>query len=565
MCADSIESAYSELEHFLQQLKSNGWLADDQIVLAENRNASDLFKQDHQSRPLVVGLFGGTGVGKSTLLNRLAGENIAKTGVVRPTSLEITAYLHDSREVDSLPDNFAVSNFNCIKHSNRQLKDVMWVDMPDFDSDETQNRERVLQWIPHIDLLIYVVTPERYRDEQGWRLLMSEGYRHGWLFVMNQWDKAESSQMDDFVRLVKSTGFNQPKVFRTVGMASMSDSDEFDQLADLIAELAERNAVEQLEQVGWFRKLEKGKEQLARHQQLLQPLDKDLVEWFDLQWNKASDRIRDNLSLPINQYAARFSESHDSALKNAVSAVAGSVENAKKIEFQSIAQHADALWDEWSQIKVADAITEFELTVTEQGFPPQRLARLSAELGAIDIDTFGKIWPDRVAQAMVNPGPLWQRSLQKVFSWLKLLLPLAAIGWVASRVLAGFVDGASNPDAYVGTGIIVNGALLIVAAWALPWLAGLLTRPSVPKAVSSALHDQLQSDLIQSASAYRAGLKALGKEQIRFKEEALTLQRKIDTAMSRSTILQSEDVRALLMQTPAISAASQHIPDNAES
>jgi GTP-binding protein EngB required for normal cell division len=44
---------------------------------------ADLFC-DQQARPLVVAFFGGTGVGKSSLLNRLAGAAIARTGVERP-------------------------------------------------------------------------------------------------------------------------------------------------------------------------------------------------------------------------------------------------------------------------------------------------------------------------------------------------------------------------------------------------------------------------------------------------------------------------------------------------
>ena len=47
--------------------------------------------------------------------------------------------------------------------------------MPDFDSIDQNNRHLVLEWLPHIDVLIYVVSPERYRDEKAWRLLFAEG------------------------------------------------------------------------------------------------------------------------------------------------------------------------------------------------------------------------------------------------------------------------------------------------------------------------------------------------------------------------------------------------------
>ena len=230
---------FSQARNFSAQLKDAGWL-DSPDSFGDDKSPVDLFKTEE--RPLVVGLFGGTGVGKSSLLNRLAGADIARTGVVRPTSMEITAYLHRDIHLDALPDHFDATSFSANKHTNEALADVMWVDMPDFDSTETDNRDQVLQWLPHIDLLVYVVTPERYKDAEGWRMMLESGYRHAWLFVINQWDRAQPVQYSDFSSLLEGSGFSSPQVFRTVCTAE-HEEDQFDEMVALIRSLSKHNIV----------------------------------------------------------------------------------------------------------------------------------------------------------------------------------------------------------------------------------------------------------------------------------------------------------------------------------
>jgi predicted GTPase len=152
------------------------------------------------TRPLIVAFMGGTGVGKSSLLNRLAGKAIAKAGIVRPTSREVTLFHHRSVVMEHLPEQLPLSKINISQHEDEEKKNIVWIDMPDFDSTEQSNKQLVLQWLPYIDVLIYVVSPERYRDEKAWRLLLSEGARHAWLFVFNQWDRGRLEQYQDFNR-----------------------------------------------------------------------------------------------------------------------------------------------------------------------------------------------------------------------------------------------------------------------------------------------------------------------------------------------------------------------------
>lgn len=76
------------------------------LTTIDARSTEALFaasQTDPQTRPLIVAFMGGTGVGKSSLLNRLAGQAIARAGIERPTSREVTLYHHQSLAINKLP------------------------------------------------------------------------------------------------------------------------------------------------------------------------------------------------------------------------------------------------------------------------------------------------------------------------------------------------------------------------------------------------------------------------------------------------------------------------------
>lgn len=450
-------------------LKQN--VAQDLFTL-DQRSPDQLFASDNLAgRPLIVAFIGGTGVGKSSLLNRLAGQAIAKAGVERPTSREVTLYHHRSLQLQQIPGNLPLEKTRVSQHDNSQNAHIAWIDMPDFDSVEQANKTLVFEWLPHIDVLIYVVSPERYRDNKAWQLLQDEGGKHAWVFVMNQWDRAVMAQLEDFQQQLAKAGFSQPVVVYT-----SCTEPETDQFSELLVQLDTLSSEQSMQQMTRHHKRLRMQALVETLQSILQALQSQNYSGFREQsvssWLSAEAVIQQGLAWSL--------QAHSQTLANRTAAV-----------------EDHTLWDAWAQSRLSDALEELlqqadqaQIAVMPLRGKLQHIRQWATKNAGMQIELAGRA-------GMVNPGNKLQRFLLRLTGIGETLLPIVAMAIVAYQVLTGYYQSAHDSMAYLGVDFAVHSILLIGLSWLIPFFLHKKLQPSLQKAALNGLKKGLRQVLLQ--------------------------------------------------------------------
>ncbi|MGN9785911.1 GTPase [Nonomuraea sp. ZG12] len=185
----------------------------------------------------VAALAGATGSGKSSLFNTLAGDELSAVGVTRPTTATAQAALWDGEGAGPLLDWLEVPRRHSA--SSADLSGLVLLDLPDHDSIRLAHRLEVDRLVELVDLLVWVLDPQKYADaavhERYLRPLA--GHQDVMVVVLNQIDRlpeaAVARCLGDLRRLLDEDGLTGVPV---VGVSARTGAG----LAELRALLAKR-------------------------------------------------------------------------------------------------------------------------------------------------------------------------------------------------------------------------------------------------------------------------------------------------------------------------------------
>ncbi|MFO7987094.1 MAG: GTPase [Desulfatiglandaceae bacterium] len=189
-----------------------------------------------EGRSLAIGLLGGTGVGKSSLMNALAGSKIASTSHRRPHTDRVLIYRYQT--ADPLPEAaLAHIPSHEVIHQSSRIKDILLCDLPDFDSLAHEHRERVLGFLKQLDLLIWVTSPEKYADSSLYEFIQVTAKAcQNFYFVLNKADlffegrstdqghKELAAVMQGFSGHIRAQGIEEPLIYTVSAREAMEAS-----------------------------------------------------------------------------------------------------------------------------------------------------------------------------------------------------------------------------------------------------------------------------------------------------------------------------------------------------
>lgn len=198
---------------------ADGHLHPDDLEAARRAARSARDRAGHLGATLVTALLGGTGAGKSSILNALAGEHVASTSPVRPHTTEPLAWIPSDAEpaLGTLLDDLGVTQ----RVVQSRVPGMAILDMTDVDSLESSHRRGVEAVLPVVDVGVWVLDPLKYAEASLHRDFVTPlaGAADRMVFVLNQIDRVPADERGimrgHLIEVLQGDGIRRPVVFET--------------------------------------------------------------------------------------------------------------------------------------------------------------------------------------------------------------------------------------------------------------------------------------------------------------------------------------------------------------
>src|SRR5215469_5063649 len=175
----------------------------------------------------VVSLAGGTGSGKSSLFNQLAGADFSTVGVTRPVTREAHACVWGMAGAGPLlewlgvPRQHRYARASALGGGEQSMTGLVLLDLPDHDSVLGHATDQVDKLVGLSDVMIWVLDPQKYADfAVHTRFLVPlAGHSEVVAVVLNQCDLLTPGQIEDCVqdlrRLLDSESLQDAQILVT--------------------------------------------------------------------------------------------------------------------------------------------------------------------------------------------------------------------------------------------------------------------------------------------------------------------------------------------------------------
>ncbi len=517
---------------------------------------------------LVVLLCGPTAVGKSTLINTLAGAEISRPGLGATTSAAVI-YLHEDDNPERLFEygkeigELARAPQTIVRHRRPELLHKVLIDTPDIDSVVRDHRALTGALVHAADLVLFVTTPERYRDMQAAQWVEEQSAQRAMAFVLNKWDRAcvglqwegRALVEDDFRRVLAGNGFQDLQIFKVSCVAAAgngtdrngADENELPALRDWLARGLDRSASAAIQDrrrvMAW------GRLAAAVAKNIPAPISG--APWVKEAF-EAFAGVRQQALAPIRTAAAEVASAlGERSVWPASPGVFGTYARflawcaalrqnpwynplgfgrtpaTGELDTKADAPAASAAFGVALPALLADAVRTLRYRLIAQPLPlkpvnaqwDDELARLPAQLAALPSAT----WADVVA----NASALSFRRFCGIVAIAGIeLLILAVLGMALWQLGRGFVTGE-----YASSGLIYTTAALVILLLLAGHVLANFFFPSLRKRFQAELIRRLQASIEHACGRMEAALHAHAAAIDRLAAQGRDIQSAIDRSV----------------------------------